>query len=176
MPFRRASELFAGIDLPDMPVAALREKIQKACGTMKGDNRVLVIGCDHGVPLSGLNSETVQTVSLRCTGQLPPSFIDYVLSKKLADGVVLTGCAENSCHARFGTQWTDARIARERDPRLRARVPYERLRILWAGRTGYGKLRDLVDRFAGELGALPSDRPAVHKQSEREEIPENVDG
>lgn len=176
MPFRRASDLVAGIDLPDMPVADLRERVQQACSSLKGKNRILVLGCDHGVPVSGLSGDHVQVLSLRCIGQLPPSFIDFVLSKQLADGVVLTGCAENSCHARFGTQWTDARIARERDPRLRARVPRERLRILWAGRSGFAQLRSLIQRFADDLDALPSGKPAIHKPTEREASKELVDG
>jgi ferredoxin len=126
-PFRRASDLVAGIDLPDRPVADLREIVQETCADFAGNNRILVFGCDHGVRPGGAAGDNVRSVSLRCIGQLPPAFIDFVLSKKLADGVVLAGCAEGSCHARFGDRWTDARIARERDPRLRARVP------IWRG-------------------------------------------
>jgi coenzyme F420-reducing hydrogenase delta subunit len=59
-----------------------------------------VFGCATGVPLDGLPAGTAVSVSLSCIGRLPPSFIDYVLSKRLADGVVLTGCTEGGCQAR----------------------------------------------------------------------------
>ncbi len=175
-PFRRASELVSGIDLPDMTVAQLREEVELAQTKLKGNARILVFGCDHGVSLKGSENGTVCSVALRCIGQLPPSFIDYVLSKRLADGVVLTGCAENSCHARYGTQWTDARLARERDPMLRARVPRERIRVLWAGRSGRGQLDALLTRFANDLAAMPADASPVHKSAEREASKELIDG
>ena len=174
-PFRRASELVSGIDLPDANVADLRLEVERACQTSNGKNRILMFGCRHGVSMSGLDQENVCTVSLRCIGQLPPSFIDYVLSKKLADGVVLTGCSENSCYARFGARWTDARVARERDPQLRRRVPRERLRILWAGRAGRGRLDNLLRDFTADLAALPKDKPPVNKASEREKPMEMAD-
>jgi coenzyme F420-reducing hydrogenase delta subunit len=175
-PFRRASELISGIDLPDGTVADLRMKIEKTCMEFSGNNRILMFGCEHGVSMSGLNEKNVRKVALRCIGQLPTSFIDYVLSKKLCDGVVLTGCSDNGCHARFGNRWTDARVARERDPQLRNRVPRERLRVLWAGRTGRGKLDALLRRFADDLAALPADKPPVQKASDREKRMELSDG
>jgi coenzyme F420-reducing hydrogenase delta subunit len=64
---------------------------------------------------------------------LPPSFIDYVLSRNLADGIVITGCREGNCHNRFGITWMGDRLARRRDPYLRARVPAERLLVAWGG-------------------------------------------
>ncbi len=175
-PFRRASDLVAGIDLPDGTVADLRQEVEKICQPFKGKNRILMFGCNHGVSMSGLKQDNVRTVSMRCIGQLPPSFIDYVLSKKLADGVVLTGCSENGCHARFGTRWTDARIARERDPQLRRRVPRERLRVVWAGRAGRGKLDTLLRAFTDDLSALPAEKPPVHKASDRKKLMELADG
>lgn len=175
-PFRRASDMVAGIDLPDRTVAALREEVEQKCGKLSGEGRILVFGCEHGVSLAGHSAANVEAVSLRCIGQLPPSFIDYVLSRRLADGIVLTGCSDNGCHARFGARWTDARIARERDPLLRARVPRDRLRVLWAGRSARGSLDALLRRFAGEVKALGADKPAVHGPGEREKVMERSDG
>ncbi|MDA7948583.1 MAG: cytochrome b N-terminal domain-containing protein [Hyphomicrobiaceae bacterium] len=175
-PFRRASELVSGIDLPDMRVAELREEIETRCAFRKGEPRILIFGCDHGVSLRGVDGASVKSISLRCAGQLPPSFIDYVLSKRLADGVVLTGCAENSCHARYGIQWTDARLARERDPMLRARVPRDRIRVLWAGRAGRRGLDALLRQFAHDLSELSSDASPVHTPDTRERPKELVNG
>ena len=50
----------------------------------------------------------------------------------LVTAVLLTGCADGVCFNRFGIAWTEARLAGERDPHLRARVPRERLTTLYA--------------------------------------------
>ncbi len=155
-PFRRASALIPGIDLPDLPLSQVRERLHEASAALSERPRIMVFGCGNGVPLAGLESANVGVVQLACSGHLPPSFIDYVLSRDLAEGVVLTGCAENACYNRFGIPWTEQRIAGQRDPYLRPRVPRERLRTLWAGPLGRGRLEDLLEQFAGELATLPS--------------------
>ncbi len=159
MPFRRASALSPGIDLPDLPIAALRERVEAEGARLRGRGRILVFGCGEGVPLDGLANERVGVVRLACAGQLPPAFVDYVLARDLADGVLVTGCAANACHARFGIAWTEARFARSRDPQLRKRVPPERLRTLWAGRLGRRALEAELAAFARALAALPPPAP-----------------
>jgi hypothetical protein len=77
----------------------------------------------------------------------PPSLIDFVLSKNLADGVVVAGCAESACFHRLGVAWTEQRFAGERDPYLRARVPRDRLKTIWASALE-------SSRFERELGRL----------------------
>ena len=62
---------------------------------------------------------------------LPPSFVDFALSRGFADGVLLSGCPEGDCYHRFGNEWTMQRMSRQRDPYLRKRVPTERLRQSW---------------------------------------------
>lgn len=158
MPFRSASDLAPGIDLPDHSMAMLREAVQAAAATISGNKRILVFGCEHGPRIDALASPDARGVALRCIGQLPPSFIDYVLSRDLADGVVLAGCRKNSCHARKGIAWTEERLARTRDPQLRARVPAARLKVHWQGRAGRRSLDALVSAFAAELTRLP---PAI---------------
>ncbi|MCL4764922.1 MAG: cytochrome b N-terminal domain-containing protein [Hyphomicrobiaceae bacterium] len=172
MPFRTASDLIPGIDLPDHSIGMLRDTVHAAAGKLRGKSRILVFGCEHATPLAGLTGPGVASVSLRCIGQLPPSFIDYVLSKGLADGVVLSGCCENSGHARFGVKWTGARLARARDPQLRARVPSERLKTLWAGRLGGAKLDTLLREFAAELDRLPAPqaKPELRRVAKMEEF------
>jgi len=154
-PFRRKSELIPGIDLPDFPMAELRRRVDAASFTAAG-GRVLVFGCENGVSLAGLAGPGVAAVTLRCIGQLPPSFVDYALSKGVADGVVITGCKENGCQHRFGNRWAQARMNGTRDPQLRARVPRERVRVLWAGRLGRGELDHVLGEFGKELAALPA--------------------
>ncbi|GBD44807.1 Cytochrome b6 [bacterium HR40] len=164
-PFRRRAGLHPGIDLPERSLAALREAVHAAAARLTARPRILVFGCDFGPPLGGLESPQVGVVPLVCSGQLPPSFVDYVLSRDLAEGVVLTGCAEYACHNRFGNEWAKARMARARDPHLRERVPRHRLRILWAGPLGYGRLRETLDSFARELALTADPQPGKRNPS-----------
>jgi coenzyme F420-reducing hydrogenase delta subunit len=62
---------------------------------------------------------------------LPPSFIDFALSRHHARGVMIAGCAESDCQHRLGNEWTIERIARRRDPYLRQRVDTRRLHLSW---------------------------------------------
>jgi quinol-cytochrome oxidoreductase complex cytochrome b subunit/Fe-S-cluster-containing hydrogenase component 2/coenzyme F420-reducing hydrogenase delta subunit len=163
MPFRRASELVPGIDLPGLSIATLRNKVHSAAGALSGSARVMVFGCDHGVEVAAVRGEGVAAISLACIGQLPPAFIDYVLSRDLAEGVLLTGCAEGVCRHRFGIAWTEARLAGERDPHLRARVPRERLVTHWAGGRDHGALEQAIREFAARLEGLAA--PRVERRS-----------
>ncbi len=130
-PFRRGPDLVTGIDLPNPSLALIRERTREAAARCRGTPRILVFGCDHGVTGTAFESAGVVAVSLPCIAMLPPSFIDYVLSRDLADGVLVTGCSATACYNRLGVRWMDARLAGERDPHLRARVPRDRLVICW---------------------------------------------
>jgi len=94
-------------------------------------------------------------ISLPCIAQLPPAFIDFVISGRHAEGVFLTGCAEGDCHYRLGQQWEEQRLAGERDPYLRQRVPRERIGKYWAGITRNKRLQRELTAFRDRLKALP---------------------
>ena len=128
---------------------------------MTGENRVVVFGCGHGPKLKGGDEAKAAFVELPCIGMLPPPFIDYVLSRALADGVFLAGCASSNCYNRFGVEWTDARVDRERDPQLRRRVPRPRVRRFWAGRPESGALGEAVRQFGKELGSIETVEPEL---------------
>ncbi|HET6565717.1 MAG TPA: 4Fe-4S binding protein, partial [Xanthomonadales bacterium] len=130
-PFRQASALVPGIDLPDISALMLREEVQQASKALQGGQRVIVFGCASNTALQSLQDVQTGVVMLRCMAHLPPSFIDYIISRKLADGVYLAGCAGGGCNYRLGTQWTSQRVARERDPRLRERTDRKRLALAW---------------------------------------------
>jgi ferredoxin/coenzyme F420-reducing hydrogenase delta subunit len=163
MPFRRASELVLGIDLPGLTIAALRERVHGVAQSLTRGPRIMVFGCDHGVEVERARDARVAAVRLACIGHLPPAFIDYVLSRDLADGIFLTGCADGFCYNRFGIAWTAARLAGERDPHLRARVPRERLTTLWLGRRQDAELKRAVDEFASRLAGLET--PKVERRA-----------
>ena len=158
-PFRRLSDLVPGIDLPDRSIATIRADTETEGARIAGPARIMVFGCSNAGVAVACRSSSVGVVSLNCTGQLPPSFIDYVISHKLADGVVIAGCSEGSCYNRFGNKWTTDRLAGARDPHLRARVPRERVAAVWAGRLGGAMLRREIATLAARLGPLGPFKP-----------------
>ena len=161
-PFRRRSRLSPGIDLPELPVATLREQVIEAAGAVEGPERVLVFGCRHGVALDRVRETGAAVVALPCIGHLPPSFIDFLVTRGRVDGVLLTGCRAGDCHYRQGIDWMDERLGGRRDPYLRARVPRERVTWTWLGVDGAARLRERIERFREELRAAgPHRRAAV---------------
>ncbi len=153
-PFRRTGDLVTGIDLPDYTLADLRAQVIAAAEDLDGapgSGRVLTLGCGAG---AGAGPAPAR-VQVPCVAMVPPSMVDFIISRGLADGVCIAGCAERDCRNRLGIKWTRERFARTRDPNLRARVPRERVLTVWAGPTETGRLAREVRSFAERLGALP---------------------
>jgi len=169
MPFRRASELIPGIDLPEATVASLRDRVDATAGNLTGNRRVVVFACEPGYDTSRMASGETAVIQIPCVGMLPPSFIDYVLSRNLADGVMISGCSEGECHNRFGIDWTKERLARTRDPRLRKRVPAERIETVWASPVEGWTHRSRLADFAQKLDAMANQRPAEAEKKEAEQ-------
>lgn len=154
-PYRRRSELVPGIDLPDFGVQMLRDNTLSATEKLSGPARVIVYGCVHGVDIARLRGPEVAALELPCVAMLPPSFIDFVITRHHVDGVFLAGCSDGNCHYRLGIDWTRQRLAGERDPHLRARVPRERIDTAWKGLTGTKSLQRQLSEFQYRLRALP---------------------
>ena len=153
-PFRRAGTLSAGIELPDRSVAGLREEVTAVAARLSGASRVLVVGCAHDADAAALADGETAVIGLPCVGMLPPSFLDFVLARHHADGVLLSGCAAHDCYERLGDQWVEQRIAGERDPNLRARVPRERVAVAWNNASQRGRLRESLLQFREHLRGL----------------------
>lgn len=153
-PFRRAGTLSAGIELPDRSVAGLREEVTAAAAGLSGTARVLVFGCAHDADCAALADGETAVIGLPCVGMLPPSFLDFVLARHHAEGVLLSGCAAHDCYERLGDQWVEQRIAGERDPNLRARVPRERVAVAWSNASQRGRLRESLLQFREHLRGL----------------------
>jgi ferredoxin/coenzyme F420-reducing hydrogenase delta subunit len=161
-PFRRSTDLIPGIDLPDYPLHDLRDDIVAATEGLQGDDRVLVLGCQYGVDLQKQDQPGVVFMSLPCVSALPPSFLDFVITRKIVDGVLLTGCHAGDCHERFGIEILEQRLNRTRDPQLRKRVPRERIATSWVGKGGRAHLmRDLQDFRARLIQMGPYVRPRM---------------
>ncbi len=169
-PFRSIGELVTGIDMPQRPVQGLRSELETALQRLAGkETKIVVFGCDCGVTVESLASGDVASISLICTGQLPPSFIEFAL-RNGADGVFLTGCHEGECEFRLGHVWARQRIAGEREPHLRGNnVELARVRLSSASLAESRRLAEEIDAFRADLqrlaqqnGRKPQDEEVRH--------------
>jgi ferredoxin/coenzyme F420-reducing hydrogenase delta subunit len=161
-PFRRATALVPGIELPGDPIAALRDRVVAATEPLRGDARTLVVTCTHAVDPDALREPGVGVVTVPCVGMLPPPFIDFALSRKHADGVFIAGCAIEDCYERLGQRWTEARIANQRDPNLRDRVSRDRVAVSWNLPAQRKQAHWSLQQFRAHLRSLASlGRPAT---------------
>tara|TARA_R110002020_G_scaffold5841_8_gene24017 strand:+ start:5647 stop:6609 length:963 start_codon:yes stop_codon:yes gene_type:complete len=149
-PFRRSGPLITGIDLPGRSLEQVRSEVIAAAADLSGQSRVMTIACEHGAA----GTPEKGRVILPCVAMAPPSLFDFILSRDLADGVCIAGCAERECYNRLGAKWTEDRIARTRDPMLRSRVPRERLLTVWAGPSERTRLARDIRAFSEKLAAL----------------------
>ena len=149
-PFRRAVPIQPGIELPHRTIGGLRDEITGAPGTEIHGPGILVFGCETS-SVADLEQDGVRVVVLPCVGMLPPSFVDFALSRNHADGVMIAGCAEGDCFHRLGNEWTIARMAGERDPYLRKRVDRRRLHLSWLPRDAGRRRAEVLDAFRSQL-------------------------
>ena len=151
-PFRTRRPLVPGIDLPALPAAAIHEAMIAATSTLTGDKRILSFTC-RGSSLAGqLKAAGEAFVEVECMGQIPPPFIDFCLSRNFADGVFLAACDGSTCHYRLGTEITQQRIERQRDPRLRKRIDDRRIAAAWRDFPEYtGRVADQINAFRNSL-------------------------
>jgi ferredoxin/coenzyme F420-reducing hydrogenase delta subunit len=151
-PFRRSMELRTGIDLPDLPLRLLRERVVTTAAALRETPRLITLACEHG----GGARHAVGTVALPCVAMAPPSLIDFILSRNFADGVVIAGCAESACYHRLGVAWTKQRFDRTRDPYLRARVPRDRIAMIWTSALKTKRFEKELKSFRIRLANLPA--------------------
>lgn len=121
-PFRSAAELHTGIDMPQRPLGELRGRLRAGLATMTAPQPLVVFCCEQGADASGLAADDVLVLPLICTGQLPPSFVEYALRDGAA-GVLVASCRDGGCAFRLGARWTAERLAGRREPHLRSSVP-----------------------------------------------------
>lgn len=153
-PFRSAATLATGIDMPQLPVDALRQSLTQQLANIHAEPKIAVFGCAQGAAVTTLGGPNVATISLICTGMLPPSFIEYALREGAA-GVLVTGCRDSGCAFRLGSLWTEQRLRGQREPHLRTTVDPERVCIAWADSGEEATLRAALHEFQHKLRALP---------------------
>ncbi|HEX5802616.1 MAG TPA: hydrogenase iron-sulfur subunit [Azospira sp.] len=152
-PFRSQERLITGIDMPQLPVNALRAELERKVAALTGAIRIVVFGCDHGADAASLAAADTATMSLICAGMLPPSFVEYAL-RTGADGVLVASCRHGGCEYRLGERWTIERLTRRREPQLRGKVPAERLKAIFVSANDGQALAAALAEFRNQLGGL----------------------
>ncbi|MFA5522198.1 MAG: cytochrome b N-terminal domain-containing protein [Castellaniella sp.] len=131
-PFRRLEPLRTGIDMPQLPVQALRTQLRSQLSRLTAKEPLVMFSCCHGADSTRLEASDTSRLDLLCAGQLPPSFIEYALRHGAA-GVLVATCREGGCEFRLGERWTSERLQRRREPQLRAQAALARIRQVQAG-------------------------------------------
>jgi len=164
-PFRSSRrELKTGIDMPQLPVDAMRSLTRETIDAMEGDLKIIVYGCEHGIDVERLHGDDTRGIKLICSGMLPPTLVEYAL-KQGADGVMVTGCRQNDCYYRFGNRWTRMRFAGERKPILRARAERDRIRIHGGAEPDKRAIEQDLTEFRQHLRELNQAHDAVSTES-----------
>jgi quinol-cytochrome oxidoreductase complex cytochrome b subunit/coenzyme F420-reducing hydrogenase delta subunit/Pyruvate/2-oxoacid:ferredoxin oxidoreductase delta subunit len=160
-PFRRIEEIVSGIELPNAPVAVLRKQLQQSMGALTGTSRIMLFTCGQAADWRPLADPSTAVLQLECAGMLPPSFIEYAF-RLGADGVVISGCRESDCEFRLGDKWVQNRMSGNREPRLRAAAPRERIAIVWAGNQREQVMQAIASlRFKVQALSTTSSSPTI---------------
>ena len=152
-PFRRAKPIEPGIELPHRSISGLREEVMAPFAAAADEPRVVVFACNRS-NAELLNADGTRVIKMPCIGMLPPSFVDFALSRRFADGVMLAGCAKEDCYHRLGNEWTIQRMAGQRDPYLRKRVPLDRVRMEWLPRDAHRRRSTALQEFQASLSNI----------------------
>lgn len=156
-PFRQKNRiLVTGIDMPQMPINTIRDRVNEATAKLKSENKIIVIGCDNALDISMLETENTQCVSLFCIGMMPASLVEYALMNG-ADGVFITGCRSGDCYHRLGNEWMEKRFDGSRQPILRRRADRARIKVFRAAATDSRKLHRELEEFKQHIKQLNSE-------------------
>ncbi len=156
-PLRRQQPLHSGIELPEPSLQWLREAI--VAPPPGPQPRILLAACACAAEAARVSDAGVVALELPCIGLLPPAAVDYALRSAGFDGVAISGCAIGDCLHRYGERWTIERVARERPPMLRERVPRERLSLSWNKRGEEAALARAIAALRASLQAQERGHP-----------------
>ena len=156
-PFRSLAELVSGIDMPNAPIADLRQRLRSGLAKAGETPTIVAFGCERGACVDSLAGAGVLPLGVMCIGALPPSFVEYALRDGAA-GVLVSGC--RGCEFRLGAQWTEARLLGVREPHLRVSVPRRQLAVAWADAGEETRLREALHGLRERL-----DQPAPAQRS-----------
>lgn len=161
-PFRSAAELHTGIDMPQLPLSALRHRLRDGLATMTVPRPLVMFSCAQGADGTRLAGPDLLVLPLICTGQLPPSFVEYALRDGAA-GVLIATCRDGGCAFRLGARWTADRLAGRREPHLRSQVPAAQVSRVEADAGETAELQRAVQALREKLSQVKAEPGAIAK-------------
>lgn len=164
-PFRSKNDLLVtGIDMPNNPINDIRDEVDSAIAKLKGDNKIIVMGCENALDFSQLEAPNIHVVSLFCIGMMPATLVEYALAHG-ADGVFISGCRTGDCFFRYGNVWMDERFEGERQPILRKRADRSRIKVFRAAETDRKALYKAVAEFEEYIQSLSDENKSAQSES-----------
>jgi len=165
-PFRSGLDLKSAIEMPDRGLQTMKLEMQETIASLDSDTKVLLFACENAVAIEKLRQLGVTSMSVRCSGMLPVSFIDYAL-RNGADGVFVSACRTGDCYHRLGNRWAGQRLAGERKPELRERVPRQRVCFYRGAAADQEKLEQQLQQFCQRLKSPEADVADVMQPEEQ---------
>ncbi|MEZ5514143.1 MAG: hydrogenase iron-sulfur subunit [Steroidobacteraceae bacterium] len=159
-PFRSTRELVSGIDMPQLPVSALRDQLAQSLTRSRSAKPIVLFACREGAAIAGMVSTDVVGMPLLCSGQLAPSFVDFALRDGAA-GVLVASCRDGGCEFRLGARWTLERLTSKREPHLRTRVSRDRVQLVFADKGEEAVLHAALDAMRSRIGATAADAASM---------------
>jgi len=153
--------------MPQRPINEIRDQMDAAIAKLKGDSKVIILGCENALNFSSLEADNIQVVSLFCIGMMPATLVEYALVHG-AEGVFITGCRTGDCFYRYGNVWMDERFDGERQPILRRRAERSRIKVFRAAITDKRRLHKELAEFQNYLKSLKQDQLSVKKEGSHE--------
>jgi len=154
LPFGRSETLKSGIEMPQWNVDSVRRQIDRALSDSRAADKILLIGCEHGIDIRTHAMDTVVPVAVPCIGMLPPAFIEHALRKGAA-GILLNGCRKGDCYHRLGGKWLRDRLSNERRPFLRHSVDRSRVSLCWAAPFDLQALQNAIAALRQTISKRP---------------------
>lgn len=114
-------------------------------------------------------SSNLRIIRTPCTGRLE---VEYFLRafEKGADGVLVAGCQEGSCHFKEGNLVARRRVAYARKLLAESGVEEERLRMVNVSAAMARQFREHVKEMAETVSRLGPSPLNTHKSAEKQEI------
>jgi len=153
LPFGRSETLKSGIEMPQWNVDLLRRQVDHALSDSGAADRILLVGCEHGIDVRTHTMDTVVSVAVPCIGMLPPAFIEHALRKGAA-GVLLNGCRQGDCYHRLGGKWLRDRLSNERRPFLRHSIDRSMVGLCWTAPSDQQALQNAIAALRQSISKL----------------------
>jgi len=132
-PFKSINLFHSGINLPDKKIRTLLDDTREEVLALSGKEKFVIFGCDHGTDLDEFSDDSTLVIKLPCIGQLPPSYIDFLVRREHIEQVLLTGCGEGNCYHRFGNELMEQRVDRLRNPHVKYNSVRRKTSVVWSG-------------------------------------------